>query len=85
MELASKHTDKVTCIVDSELVYNQLLGKCKVKHPKLIELFLKVQKMQEKFKTVKYLHVSRWDKFQVIADELLNDELDGLGYKRYKK
>lgn len=83
LELASKHTDKeVTCILDSELIVKQLLGEYRVRNPRLLELFLKVQKLQEKFKTVKYKHVSRWDKFQIIADELLNEELDKQGYKR---
>lgn len=86
LELASKQTsDEVTCVIDSELVYKQLMGKYKVKHPKLLELFLKVQKLQDKFNKVKYLHVSRWDRFQILADNLLNQELDGLGYKRYQR
>lgn len=86
MELASNYTkDKVTCILDSELIVKQLLGKYRVKNQKLLELFLKVQKLQENFKKIKYLHTSRWDKFQQIADELLNEELDKAGYKRYRK
>jgi ribonuclease HI len=86
LELASKYTsEEVTCILDSELVVKQLLGKYKVRNPKLLELFLRVQKLQENFKKIKYLHVSRWNKFQMIADELLNEELDNAGYKRYYK
>jgi ribonuclease HI len=77
LELASKHTNnELTCFLDSELVVKQLLGEYRVRNPKLLELFLKVQKLQENFKTIKYKHVSRWDKFQQIADGLLNDELD---------
>jgi len=86
LELASEYTKyEVTCILDSELIVKQLLGEYKVRHPRLLELFLKVQKLQENFKKVRYLHVSRWNKFQQIADELLNEELDKLGYKKYKK
>lgn len=86
LELASKITDKeLTCILDSELIVKQLLGEYKVKHPKLMELFLVVQKLQEKFEKIRYLHVSRWNKFQKIADGLLNEELDNKGYKRYYK
>ena len=85
LELASKYTkDEVTCILDSELVVKQLLGEYRVKHPKLLKLFLKVQKLQDNFKKIRYLHVSRWNKFQRIADELLNQELDKLGYKKYR-
>jgi len=83
LELASKYTDtKITCILDSELVVKQLLGEYRVRNPKLLELFLKVQKLQEKFKKIKYLHANRWDKFQQIADELVNEELDKRGYKK---
>ena len=86
LELAEKHTKKeVTCILDSELIVKQIRGKYRVKNPRLLELFLKVQKLQEKFEKIRYLHVSRWNNFQRIVDELLNEELDKLGYKRYYK
>ena len=77
LELASHYTKKeLTCYLDSELVVKQLLGKYRVRNPKLLELFLKVQTLQENFEKIIYKHVSRWDKFQQIADELLNEELD---------
>lgn len=77
LEIAGKYTkDEITCFLDSELVVNQLLGKYRVRKPELLRLFLKVQKLQENFKKIKYQHVSREDKFQIIVDELLNDELD---------
>lgn len=77
LELASKFTkEEITCILDSELVVNQLLGKYKVKNTQLMELFLKVQKLQENFKKIKYQHVNRMNKYQQIADEILNEELD---------
>jgi len=86
LELASKFTnEEVTCILDSELVVNQLLGRYKVKNPTLMELFLRVQKLQENFKEIRYLHVSRLNKFQRIADEILNDELIKRGYYKSKK
>ena len=77
LQLASKYTKKeVTCYLDSELIVKQLLGQYKVRHPNLLKLFLKVQKLQDKFEKVRYVHVSRWNKFQQIADQLLNQELD---------
>lgn len=77
LELALKYTkDELTCFLDSELIVNQLLGKYRVRKPELLRLFLKVQKLQENFKSIKYKHVSREDKFQIIVDEILNDELD---------
>ena len=86
LELARRYTtDEITCVVDSELVYNQLMGKYKVNHPKMMELFLVVQRMQDKFNKVKYMHVSREDTFQMLADELLNEELASKGYKKYGK
>ncbi len=84
LELASTFTkDEITCILDSELVVNQLLGKYRVRNPRLLELFLKVQKLQENFKKIKYVCVSREDTFQQICDEMLNEELDRAGHKRY--
>lgn len=77
LELATRFTkDELTCVLDSELVVKQLLGEYKVRKPELMRLFLKVQKLQENFQKIKYVHVSREDKFQVIVDELLNEELD---------
>jgi ribonuclease HI len=83
LELASAYTkDELTCILDSELVVKQLLGEYRVKNPKLLELFLNVQKLQENFEKIIYKHVRRDDKFQQIVDELLNAELDNAGYKK---
>jgi ribonuclease HI len=77
LELALNITDKeITCILDSELVVKQLLGEYAVRDRKLLPLFLRVQKLQDKFEKINYKHVSREDKYQVIADELLNEELD---------
>ncbi len=76
LELASKHTEELTCFLDSELIVKQLKGEYQVRNEKLLPLFLEVQKVQENFKTIKYVHVSRWNKFQQIADGLLNVELD---------
>jgi ribonuclease HI len=83
LELASTVTKgEITCFLDSELVVKQLLGEYKVRNQNILPLFLKVQKLQENFKKIKYAHISREDNFQKIVDELLNDELDNQGYKR---
>lgn len=77
LELASKFTtDEVVCVLDSELLVKQLLGEYSVKSKDLLPLFLKVQKLQENFNKIKYVHVNRWNKFQKVVDKLLNDELD---------
>lgn len=86
LELASKFTkEEVTCILDSKLIVNQLLGKYKVKNETLRKLFCVVQKLQDNFEKIKYVHVSRWDKFQQIADEVLNEELTKRGFRKYYK
>jgi len=77
LELASKFTkDELVCVLDSELLVKQLMGEYSVKSKDLMPLFLKVQKLQENFDKIKYVHVSRWDRFQKVVDKLLNDELD---------
>ncbi len=84
LELASKvTTEEITCVLDSELVVKQLLGEYRVKDKKLLPLFLKVQKLQENFKKIKYVYTSREDIFQQIVDELVNLELESRGFKKY--
>ena len=80
LELSLKFGKEVTFIMDSELVVKQLLGEYKVKDIKLLPLFQKAQKIQDKLDKVKYLYASRWDKFQQMADELVNEELNSKGY-----
>ena len=83
LELASNITkDEITCFLDSELVVKQLLGEYKVRNENILPLFLKVQKIQERFKKIKYAHVPRTDNFQKIVDELLNNELDNQWYRK---
>lgn len=85
LELALKTGAKeIECCLDSELVVKQLLDAYQVKDKKLLELFLEIQKLQEKFEKVKYKYVSRWDKFQQITDEMLNEELDKITGKKKK-
>lgn len=76
LEIARPLTKEVHCCLDSELVVKQLLGEYRVKNRRLLELFLKVQKLQEHFDKVAYEHVKRDDKFQILADGLVNQELD---------
>ena len=82
LELAIKFGKEVTFVLDSELVVKQMLGEYKVKDHKLIPLFQKVQKLQDQYDKVKYLHASRWDKFQRLADEIVNAELNKRGFRK---
>ena len=78
LELAKKYTDdEIICVLDSQLIVKQLLGEYQVKSPELMKLFLEIQKLQENFKKIKYVHVSRWNQFQQIVDNVLNMEMDG--------
>ena len=77
LELAKKYTDdEIICVLDSQLIVKQLLGEYQVKSPELMKLFLEIQKLQENFKKIKYVHVSRWNQFQQIVDNVLNMEMD---------
>ena len=79
LELAREYEyNEIMCCLDSELVVKQLLGEYRVKNPKLLELFLKVQKLQENFDKIIYRHVKRKNPYQKIADYLVNQELDSV-------
>ncbi|KHO45765.1 MAG: hypothetical protein QJ16_C0017G0017 [archaeon GW2011_AR1] len=86
LEVASKYTQgEITCILDSELVVKQLLGKYSVKNPALMKLFLEVQKIQNRFDKITYKHVRRDDPHQKHADYLLNQKLDETFGKKKEK
>ncbi len=77
LQLAKKYDYKeITCILDSELIVKQLLGEYRVKNENLKKLFLKVQELQNDFEKINYRHVKRSDKFQKMADWLVNKALD---------
>ncbi len=78
LEIVSQdYEDKeIICCLDSELIVKQLLGEYRVRNKYLMKFFLKVQELQENFEKITYKHVKRKDKFQKIADYLLNMELD---------
>ena len=77
MKRASKYTQgEITCVLDSELIVKQLLGEYRVKNEKLKPLFLEVQKLQNRFDKIHYVHVKRNQKFQKMADYMVNKALD---------
>ncbi len=79
LELAAKYTRKeVVVIMDSELIIKQMRGEYIVKSLLLKPLFLEAKELAKNFEKVTYKHVSRWDKFQRKADELVNQALDGV-------
>ena len=66
LQLAATYTkDELTCYLDSELIVKQLLGKYQVKNKRLLKFFLEIQRLQNNFKKIKYIH-SRYEKLYSI-------------------
>jgi ribonuclease HI len=66
--------EKIICLLDSELIVNQMKGKYKIKEPGLKVLASDVLRLTAKFKAMDFQHVPR-EKNQ-LADELVNQALD---------
>jgi ribonuclease HI len=77
LKCASGLTNKsVTCLLDSEVVGNQLNGKYGVKDSELRDLYFKVKELQEKFSEISFVHVRRTNKHIQEVDQMVNEELD---------
>ena len=76
LNLALKYSKEIQCILDSELVVKQLQGEYAVLKPELKALYLTVKELEKHFKQITYKYVKREDKFQKLADELVNEALD---------
>jgi ribonuclease HI len=77
LDLAAEYgTGSVEVFSDSELVVRQLNGLYAVKKPHLGKLFEEVQKRISRFRSVKFVSVSREDPCIRKADDLCNEELD---------
>jgi len=78
LELAAKHTRKeVHIFTDSEFAVKQITGKYRIKAKHLLPLFQEVKKNEQCFEKVIYNNVTRNNKYQVQADRLVNEALDG--------
>lgn len=78
LELSAKHTRKeVHIFMDSELVIRQMNGIYRIKKKHLLPLFQEVKKCEQCFTKVVYNNINRNHKFQVAADRLVNEALDG--------
>jgi len=78
LELAARHTRKeVQVFTDSELVVRQITGHYRIKAQHLLPLFQKVKQLELCFTKVTYNVVTRNDKYQIQADALVNEALDG--------
>jgi len=77
LEFASTLTDQeVTCYTDSELVVKHLNGKYRVRNPKLKILWLKIQKLKQRFREITFKNVPRTDIHIEQVDRLANRTLD---------
>ncbi len=66
--------DEIECILDSQLVVEQLNGRWKVKEPTLQKLFLEAWNLLQKFKKIQIRHTLRGNNKE--ADAEVNKALD---------
>ncbi len=76
LEIAAKHSKKVHCYSDSELMIKQLHGEYKIRNEELQKLFKIVEDKEKSFEEVSYGHVKRENEFIQEADKLVNQALD---------
>lgn len=76
LEMAKDFGHEVIVFMDSELVVRQMNGEYSVRHKDLLPLFTIAKQLEKNFRKVEYKHVRREDKFQSMADELVNEALD---------
>jgi len=75
LELARKYNPGVlTVCIDSELIYNQMLGNYKVKNENMLACFQRAQAALEDLKSVKFVSIPRED--NKVADKLVNQALN---------
>lgn len=74
---ADFHPDRLVSLLDSELVYSQVVGVYRVKKSHLSELVAQVKKAQLSFPKVIYKHIPREKNSR--ADALANEALDKVG------
>lgn len=78
LELAAKYTrDEVQIFMDSELVIRQVNGLYRIKKEHLLDLYNQVKDNERLFTKVIYNCITRNDLYQVKADQLVNEALDG--------
>lgn len=73
-----KGESEVEVRTDSELLFKQLAGQYKIKNAELQPLFIELWNLQQDFKKVKFVHITR--EKNRLADGLVNRALDTLGF-----
>ena len=77
LEDASDLTDgNITSYLDSELVVKQLNGEYRVRNLVLRGLWLEVERIKERFRTVSFQHVPRTNTHIREVDKMVNETLD---------
>lgn len=77
LDVATQITNQaVTCKLDSELVVKHLNGEYRVKDPKLKVLWLKVQRLKQKFSKVTFKQTARTNKYIQEVDLACNRTLN---------
>lgn len=66
----------VSCYLDSELVVKQLNGEYKVRNTDLKALWLEVNRIKQRFRSVSFEHVPRTNLYIQQVDEMVNITLD---------
>jgi ribonuclease HI len=75
IDLAKKYNpDSVTIHIDSELIYNQMIGNYKVKNENMLVCFQKAQRALCGFERVKFVSIPREQNKH--ADKLVNQALN---------
>jgi ribonuclease HI len=78
LQISANHTrGEVHVFMDSELVIKQMTGYYRIKAQHLLPLFQEAKNCERIFCKVVYHCVTRDNKFQVLADKLVNEALDG--------
>lgn len=70
--------DEIHVFMDSEVVIRQVTGKYQVKAEHLVPYFSEVKKRAAMFSKITFSNVPRAASFQVLADRLVNEALDGV-------
>lgn len=73
-EAIRKGIANLECFLDSNLLVNQVNGLWRVKEPGLGQLFLKVWKLKQQFRSIRFSHIPR--EKNTHADRLVNQALD---------
>ncbi len=75
LQLAKTHgAEKLTVLMDSELIVNQMKQRYKVKDPDLGQWFLKAWNLVQVFNKVEFKYIPR--EMNSLADRLVNEAID---------